>query len=573
MREKSNSLDMVTRVLENREIENLDELRNPSEDNIIDKYKLKNITVAVEKLLEVISIGGKIGLIWDCDCDGNTSGAMIHNFLYARFGDKLNLVDYYHTGKEHGISKDIKLDKDLNLLIVVDGGSNDYNQHKELKEVGIEVLVLDHHICDYESEDAIVVNNQISEEYENKQLSGVGICFKFCEAIDDYMGDGQEIAQYFLDLVAIGNIGDMMDLQQLETRHYAHKGLHNLNNKLLKALVEKQEFSMKGKINFHTVAFYIVPLINAMIREGKQEEKILMAEAFMDIDRKVPYKKRGATEPVMVSLQEDVARQMANAKSRQDNKVKKAYALIEKQIKEENLEKNKVIMVDVTGVVDKNFTGLVANKLLGTYKRPVMLLQKDGREENTFGGSARGFGVESFKDDFKESKLHNFAEGHNNAFGVGFKMSDKENIVEFFNKKYADVVFEKEHKIDMELMVKDLTSADILAVGELEDIWGSTLEEPLFLIKGIKIKDNEITLSGTKSKTASFKYKNISFKKYYCSNEIHDKLRAKKPNQFGSKQISIDVIGKCKIVEYNGKKFPVIDIIDFESKEDFELIF
>ena len=566
-------MGFVDVVLKNRKITNLEELRNPSELNIIDKYKLDNMVQAVEMIMEAIACGWKIGLIWDCDCDGNTSGALIHNYLHRRFGKLLNMVDYFHTGKEHGISRDVELDDDLDLLIVVDGGSNDYRQHKELKAKGTTVLVLDHHLCEYESKDAIVVNNQLSENYGNKQLSGVGICFKFCEAIDDYVGDGLDIAQDYLDLVAVGNIGDMMDLQQLETRHYAHIGLQQINNKLLKALVEKQDFSMKGRVNFHTVAFYIVPLINGMIREGTQAEKELMAEAFMDIDREIPYKKNSKTETVMVDLQKDVARQMANAKSRQDNKVKKAYGTIEKQIQEESLEENKVIIVDVTGVVDNRFTGLVANKLLGSYKRPVMLLQKDSRDNNKYGGSGRGFGVDSFKDDFRKSKLHTLAEGHHNAFGIGFLRKDKEKITEYFNNIYENMIFEKEFKVDIQMMAKDLTQSDVIAVGELEDIWGSTLQEPMFLLKGIKIKDSEIMISGTKSKTASFKYKNLSFKKYYCSDITYDKLRDKEHKTFGSKQLWIDAICKFKIANYNGKQYPIIDIIDFESREHFDLVF
>lgn len=568
----NDEIDIIKKILKNRNIENLEEIKKPSEKNIIDKYKLKNLEQAVEFIVEAVAKKFKIGLIWDCDCDGYASGALIHNYLHKRFKD-INLIDYFHTGKEHGISNDIKLDEDLDVLIVVDGGSNDYKQHESLKKKGTTVLVLDHHICDKESEFAIVVNNQISPEYNNKQLSGVGICFKFCEAIDDYFGLNDNLAQYYIDLVAMGNIGDMMDLQSMETRHYAYKGLHNINNKLIRAIINKQSFSIGGKINYHTMAFYVVPLINALIREGKQEEKILMAEAFMDSDRTVPYKKRGSNDVIQVHIADECARLMGNAKSRQDNKVKKAYTQIEQIIEENKLYENKVIIIDVTELIDKNFTGLVANKLLGKYKRPIIILKKDNREANRFGGSGRGYGVENFKQVCLESGLFTLAEGHNNAFGVGCDMDRIVDITNYFNEVFKNSIFETEYEVDLELEVDKLKVSDILAVAELEDIWGSTLKEPLFLIKNIKIKDNEVVLGGTKIKIAHFKHKNINFKKMYCNDETFDRLRNKTRNQFGSKNIKIDIIGKFKVDKVGDKTFAGIEIIDFESNDYLDLIF
>jgi len=66
------------------------------------------------------------------------------------------------------------------LVIVPDAGSNDYEQHQVLRERGVDVLVIDHHEADKVSEDACVINNQLSAHYANKTLSGVGVVYKFC---------------------------------------------------------------------------------------------------------------------------------------------------------------------------------------------------------------------------------------------------------------------------------------------------------------------------------------------------------------------------------------------------------
>src|SRR5690606_2887501 len=161
---------------------------------------------------------------------------------------------------------------------------------KQLKDRGIDVIVLDHHDCEKESEDAIVVNNQLSPKYSNKNFSGAGIVYKFLQALDNKL----EIkhADYYLDLVAVGNIGDMMDSRELETRYYMTKGLKKINNSFLKALFEKQEYSTKGIVNLINVAFYIVPLCNAAIRAGSTEEKLQMINAFLESNEKVYYKRK-----------------------------------------------------------------------------------------------------------------------------------------------------------------------------------------------------------------------------------------------------------------------------------------
>ncbi len=566
---------ILEKVLENRNIDNLEEMKYPSIENVIDKYLLNNIEQAVEKVLEGISNNKIFGLIWDSDCDGYCSGALIHNYLKRRF-ENIEIRNYFHTGKKHGISDDIKLNKDIDILLVVDGGTNDYKQHKRLKDKGIEVIILDHHEAEKVSEDAIVVNNQLCD-YRNKNLSGVGICYKFCKAVDDYVGESGEytLADEFLDLVAIGNIGDMMDLRSLETRYYAYKGIHNIKNKLLKALVEKQRFSLGEKMNYEKVAFCIVPLINALIREGKQQDKQLMAEAFMDMDRTVPYKKRGEKEKVQVHIADECARLMVNAKGTQDRKVKKAYRTIEEKILKNNLHKDKVIMVDVTGILETNFTGLVANKLMGNFKKPILLMQKDSIKENQYGGSARGCGIEDFRTVCTNSNLFNLAEGHANAFGIGFSINKKEKIREYFNLKFKDVEFNTKHIIDLDLDANKLNPNDIIAVGQLEDIWSRDLKEPLFLIKNIHIKDSDIKITDSKSKTVYFKLRNLSFKKKYANDIILDEMKCKhmsKPH-FGDKNLELSVIGKFKISRVGEKEYPAIEIIDFESSEYEELIF
>lgn len=262
-------IDPVKTILNNRGVVDIDAFLNPTESVINSWMDLGNIVRAAECLTSHIKEKNNIFIQIDSDVDGLTSSAILVNYLKRVFND-INLEWRLQTGKQHGIIVDT-IPENTQLVIVPDAGSNQFEEHATLKEKGIDVIVLDHHLCDKESENAIVVNNQLSPKYKNKNLSGAGIVYKFCQAMDHYLG--VNYADDYLDLVSLGNIADMIDIRELETRYYVLKGLQNINNTFFKTLIEKQSYSMKNIVNPVSVAFYIVPLLNAAIRVGTQEEK------------------------------------------------------------------------------------------------------------------------------------------------------------------------------------------------------------------------------------------------------------------------------------------------------------
>jgi single-stranded-DNA-specific exonuclease len=189
-------------------------------------------------------------------------------------------------------------EKICDLIILPDSSSNDYEEHKILKDIGYDILVLDHHEADHYSENAIVINNQLSKNYENKSLSGVGVAYKFLEYFEHafesdlistmgeegiYEAEGWEPhIQDYIDLVALGEISDMMNMNTLENRWFCEEGLSHINNGFFKELVAKQSYSLgDGPLTQIGIAFYITPLINALIRVGSDLEKERLFEAFL----------------------------------------------------------------------------------------------------------------------------------------------------------------------------------------------------------------------------------------------------------------------------------------------------
>lgn len=163
------------------------------------------LKAAAQCLISHISANHKALVIVDCDCDGFTSAALLINYLHDIVPSwmELNLKWWVHEGKQHGLNDcmDYINSHNFDLILIPDAGSNDYEAHAALKSKGIDTIILDHHLAEKVSSDAIVINNQLSD-YPNKELSGVGVVWQFCRYIDEKMKTN--FADYYLDLVALG---------------------------------------------------------------------------------------------------------------------------------------------------------------------------------------------------------------------------------------------------------------------------------------------------------------------------------------------------------------------------------
>lgn len=209
---RNDLLDPIGTIMENRGVKDYKTYMNLDDSCLNSPWELDNMEDAVRLLNKHIWNKSIISILVDCDVDGFTSASMMFQYLktIGYFG-KINVL--HHSGKEHGLSKEIEVPPETTLLIIPDAGSNDVEQCKELREKGIDILILDHHICDRENPYAVIVNNQ-NGTYPNKELSGAGVVYKFLQAVDEY--NWTDVADRYLDLVAVGNIGDVMDI------HYFH---------------------------------------------------------------------------------------------------------------------------------------------------------------------------------------------------------------------------------------------------------------------------------------------------------------------------------------------------------------
>ena len=578
---QSRMLSAVEQVLLNRGIdpENVEHYLHTTDEDILDPSLIINMREGAQMLITHIAQNDKVLIQIDSDCDGYTSAAVLINYLNCLFpGFVQNNVFYrIHTGKQHGILLDTIPDE-IKLVIAPDSSSNDYDEHQTLKSNGVDVLVIDHHEADIISENACVINNQLCD-YPTKSLSGVGMVYKFCSYIDELLN--VDYADQFLDLVALGMVADMMDLRDYETRHLITRGLENIRNPYFKGMIDKQSYSLKDGITPIGVAFYIAPYVNATIRMGTQEEKLMLFESMLDYRgyELIPSTKRGCKGQTETRV-EQACRNCTNIKNRQTKARDAALENIERIIKEKNLLNNKILVIKLDSfAADKNLTGLIANQLMAKYQRPVLLLNKvvnyeievselDGTVVNkvpiiSWEGSGRGYDKSRFdnlREFLKESGFVMYAEGHANALGVGIYDTFFENFIRYSNRELAGFDFTPCYKVDFIFNGGDFRGSDIVEIAELKSLWGQGVDEPFVAIERINVYAGNVTLmSPDKSPTLKITLPNgTSLIKFKSSQEEYEKLRS----EVGC--VTINIVGKCERNIWNGIITPQIIIEDYE---------
>ena len=546
---------------------------NKTEEDINDMRLLgeSRLKEGATALVKKIKNNGRIFVVVDSDADGYTSSALLLNYLYDFFPTFVeNNIDYFiHSGKEHGLGD--CFDKALNYYMVLcaDSSSNDYEEHTKLKENGIHVLVLDHHEAEYDSADAIIINNQLSN-YPNKDFSGVGIVWQFCRYLDILLNSNN--AENYLDLVALGNCADMMSLRSIETKHLMNTGFKQLKNPFFVYMAEKNSYSLGSELTPMGVDFYVVPFINAMQRSGTQEEKDLLFKSMLKYEafKEIPSTKRGHKLGDMEKIVEQAVRTVTNVKNRQTKAQDACMDFLEKMIIEQDLLKHKVILFLIEpGQIDKNIAGLCANKIMAKYHRPCCILTRteeslDSESFIKYQGSARNYdksGILNFKDICIETNLVDYAEGHQGAFGIALPYENIQEFLRLTDIAFANMSSEPLYYVDYIYKGVDVKPEDILDIANLDNIWGKDMDEALIAIEDLKVSKEMITLMGKDKGKPTLKItlpNKISLIKFGSSEEEYDSL-------ITEGYIKLNIIGKCNKNKWMGRVSPQIFIEDMEE--------
>ena len=377
----------------------------------------------------------------------------------------------------------------------------------------------------------------------------------------------------------------MMSLTSLETKHLISTGLARPRNPFIVKMAQRNEYSLKGKLTPIGVAFYIAPFVNAMTRSGTIEEKRLLFESMLKHKAfiELPSTKRGHALGETETLVEQAVRVATNVKNRQTKVQDQLMATIEHRIEDENLLDHKVLLFLMEpDEIDRNVAGLVANKIMAKYQRPVCILTKvetkiEGLRLNpevpwkeyesictiSYAGSARGCdktGITDFKQICLDTGVCNYAEGHPGAFGLSINEENIQTFIQKTDEILSSMNDEAIYYVDYIYNGNNINPQNIFDIADMEDLWGKDMDQPYIAIHDLRITPQMVTIYDKKGYTIKIQLDNsISLLKFKATEEDCQIFQT---NNTGF--IKVDIIGRCNQNEWNGYISPQIFIQDYQ---------
>ena len=510
-----------------------------------------------------------------CDVDGYTSATIIGQYLKEIYPN-CDIHYYLHNGKAHGLEEHWEeiADANYDLVIIPDAGSNDrqYAIHIECP-----ILIIDHHIVEDTnfSSNMIVINNQISPKYKNKDLSGAGMAYQFCRALDEEYG--YHYADKYIDLAALGICADMMSGLSIENQYFWRKGFSNVQNYFFLSIARKQAYSITGKmgatdqdiidaLNPTSVAFYIVPLINAMVRVGTQEEKERMLTAFLDGHKMIPCLKRGAKGTLEEAAIEST-RECINARAHQNKFKEEAVERLEIKIFKHDLLENKILFVrlDEDDKFPSELNGLIAMQLSQKYKRPTIVARLN--DQGYVRGSIRGLSnseLSSFKEYLDSTGLFEYVQGHDNAAGCSIRNTDLDTLHSRANTDLAQYNFGEDYyevEFERQALSDDLTRL-IYDLAQYKTVWSQQNNEPYIYVRDLHFSKKDMQIMGRNADTIKIVKNGVAYMKFFAKDLIEE------IKNLEGDEIKMEVVGKANLNEWMGTVTPQIFIEQIEIKQD-----
>ena len=563
--------DYLKNLLAARGIDDLELYLNPPATVLNDPHNLTNIEKGINLLQNTLQKeNSTILIVVDSDVDGYTSAAIIYNYItYIAPGQYIDFV--LHEHKEHGLQdhyeKLMSGDIVYDLIILPDSSSNDFSYHEGIGARGTKFLILDHHEIDEGqpiSQYACIINNQLSPNYSNKDLTGAGVTWQFCRCHAEQNLAYRLFVKTLIDLAALGVCGDMGSVLNLENRYIMKNGFENVSNYFFQSAIQKQSYSMGGEVNPTTVAFYIVPMMNALIRVGTLEEKERLFLGLVDGHRKVPCNKRGAAGTLEEVAIESL-RECTNAKSKQGRITDQMVDKLEQKIYKHDLLNNKILFVrlDEDDGFPPEINGLIAMKLAARFKRPTIVarLNAEGYDR----GSIRNVSdceLTDLKAFLNESGYFEYVQGHANAAGASILDSNLRAFHEYANQALSNIDFNiGAYDINFE---RSGDSSDLIQlVYELAsnpEIWGQGNPEPLICVKNIYVQADDIRIMGANKDTVKITVNGMAYMKFHATEMIK---QLEKCNE-----IKINIVGRANLNEWMGTITPQIFIENYEIIDD-----
>lgn len=432
---------------------------NPSYKELHEPYLLKNIDIARNRILQAIYDNEEIVVHADVDYDGAVACTIMYKYLKI-FTEN---VSYIHSQRSigHGIYNSIEdIPEFTDLLIIVDSSSDEGDACRRIKNMGIDIIILDHHEVQKSNDYCILVNPQQPDcIYPNKNTSGSLIAWKMCQVLDDTLG--HNYADMFIDLAGTGLHSDQCNMAELENRYVVLKALDNIHNLGLKAILKVMGKDKKD-LSSTDIAYSLTPFVNAGTRFDKLGE-ILELLTSDDADECLKIAKR--------------------MKVLNDERKQKQKESVKRLIAEAKLNDKCMVFIDES--LGKGFNGLIASDLSNHFQRPVIVLGQNEDKIDEYHGSYRSFGFFNFLDFTKKIPQFLYSGGHPSAGGVGIKKTDLEKLKATLNKGLKNEKFEQVLYYDLEFDAEEINEDLIERIQQFYRVCGKGFYESKFLINDI----------------------------------------------------------------------------------------
>ena len=441
-----------------------------------DPFLMTDMALAAGRVGLAMTRGEKIAVFGDYDVDGITATCLLTSFL-RRHG--ANAVSYIPGRLEEGYGLNPIAIRQLhgegvNLIITVDCGITAVDEAQLCKELGIELVITDHHECKEVLPEAVAVvdPHRIDGGYPHKTLSGVGVAFKLAAAL---CGSQEEVLAEYADMVCLGTVADVMPLQG-ENRVFVSRGLESLKNTRrpgIAALMAECGCAPEN-VNASSIGFMLAPRINAAGRMGKID---LAVELFLTDD----------TERATY-----LAKALCELNKQRQN--------VEAQIYDEAVSmlpegKSPAAIVLADESWHQGVVGIVASRMAEEYCCPAFLICLDGEHGKASSRSYGGFNL--FSALTKLSPLLESYGGHELAAGFTITRqqipSFREAICKLAEQYYADDICRTQLEVDCAIPPELLTVRGIESLSALEPC-GNGCPKPVLMME--KLTVDRISLVG-----------------------------------------------------------------------------
>ncbi len=551
-KEELNLPEYILKLLYNRglyETEDINRFLANDLKGFRNPFDFERMEEAVDRILKIRENRETLYIYGDYDVDGITATAFL-TLVFRKVGINVNYYIPNRMDEGYGLNKRALKEihnKGGKLVITVDTGVNSLNEIIYARELGIDIIITDHHkLVEEEDKDVLTINPKLSLAYPFKLLSGAGVALKLAQALYISLGEDLDKLYEYIDIIMIGTVADVVPMID-ENRLIIHKGLQVLKNTKIKGLTYLLRYLKFGDKDLTTtdISFFISPLLNALGRVG---DSTIGVDFFVEDDEFIIY---------------NIIEEMKKSNKKRRSLERNTFNDIDKKY---SLMKNLDFIFEASDEWHPGIIGVVSSRLALKYHVPVVLITL----KNDYGkASCRSIeGINIF--DILSAISKEFVRFGGHDLAAGFvvhkdKLDFVRNKIDEAIKLGADGHKEKFINIDFEMPLERVSDDFLKNVKRLSP-YGLDNPQPLFL-------DKNIEFVGTKK----FGVENRHFKTFLKKDDkIYSAVAFNLGDKIEDKVYSFqkfDIVYYPEKIYYKGEEILQIKIKDFQVKDEFYNIF